>query len=173
MLLQNTRSVQEMESLPMRIFWYQRRSIPYSWRSALRSKPTVSHPLADRLTRNITSGKTRLASHSSRTSRGSRTLRPHDISAPRHFSTNLNHRWSCVFSELSWVESVPSFRRSDAEVSPTTFLAQKCLETVLKCLMRVRSVLWPKCPVTLPEPSYKLETCHGNTALWHRAANMS
>ena len=27
-------------------------------------------------------------------------------------------------------------------------LVQKCLETVLKCLMRVRSVLWPKCPVT-------------------------
>jgi len=81
---------------------------------------------------------------------GSRGLRPQDISAPRHFGTNFkpNHRWSCVLSELSWVESVPTFRRSDAEVSRTTFLVQKCLETVLKCLMRVRSVLVPKCLVT-------------------------
>ena len=80
---------------------------------------------------------------------GSRTLRPQDISAPRHFGTNFkpNHRWSCVLSELSWVQSVPTYRRSDAEVSGTTFLVQKCLETVLKCLMRVRSVLVPKCLV--------------------------
>jgi len=80
---------------------------------------------------------------------GSRTLRPQDISAPRHFGTNFkpNHRWICVLSELSLVQSVPTFCRSDAEVSRTTFLAQKCLETVLKCLMRVRSVLVPKCLV--------------------------
>jgi len=32
-------------------------------------------------------------------------------------------------------------------LSRTTFLAQKCLETVLKCRMRVRSVLVPKCLV--------------------------
>ena len=50
-------------------------------------------------------------------------------------------------SELSWVESVLTFRRSDAEVSRSTFVAQKCLETVLKCLMRARSVLVPKCLV--------------------------
>jgi len=42
------------------------------------------------------------------------------------------------------VQSVPTFRRSDAEVSRSTFLVQKCLETVLKCLMRVRSVSVPK-----------------------------
>jgi len=68
-----------------------------------------------------------------------------DTSATRHFGTNFkpNHRWSCVLSELSLVQSVPAFRRSDAEVSRTTFLVQKCLETVLKCLMRVRSVLVP------------------------------
>jgi len=73
-----------------------------------------------------------------------------DTSATRHFGTNFkpNHRWICVLSELSLVQSVPTFRRSDAEVSRTAFLVQKCLETVLKCLMRVRSVLWPKCPVT-------------------------
>jgi len=50
-------------------------------------------------------------------------------------------------SELSWVQSVPTLRRSDAEVSRTTFLVQKCLETVLKCLVSVRSVLVPKCLV--------------------------
>ena len=50
---------------------------------------------------------------------GSRTLRTQNISAPRYFGTNFkpNHRWSCVLSELSWVQSVPTFRRSDAEVS--------------------------------------------------------
>ena len=86
------------------------------------------------------------------TSIGSRTLGPQDISAPRHFGTSFkpNHQWSAVLSKLSWVQSVPTFRRSDAEVSRTTFLVQNCLiETALKCLMRVRSVLWPKCPVTL------------------------
>ena len=53
---------------------------------------------------------------------GSRTLWPQDISAPRHFGTIFkpNHRWSCDL-ELSWVQSVPTFRRSDAEVSHTTF----------------------------------------------------
>ena len=50
---------------------------------------------------------------------GSRILRPQDISAPRHFGINFkpNHRWSAVLSELFWVQSVPTFRRSDAEVS--------------------------------------------------------
>jgi len=72
-----------------------------------------------------------------------------DASAPGHFGTIFkpNHRWSCVLSELSWVQSVPTLRRSDAEVSRSTFLMQKCLEAVLKCLMRVRSVLVPKCHV--------------------------
>jgi len=78
---------------------------------------------------------------------GSRTLRPRDISAPGHFGTNFkpNHRWICVLSELSLVQSVPTYRRSDAEVSRATFFVQKCLETVQKCLVRVRSVLVPKC----------------------------
>jgi len=73
---------------------------------------------------------------------GSRALRPQDISAPIHFGTNFkpNHRWSCVLSV--GVQSVPTFRQSDAEVSRTTFLMQKCLlETVPKCFVRVRSVL--------------------------------
>ena len=86
-----------------------------------------------------------------------------DTSATGHFGTKTlrhqlkpNHRWSCVLSELSWVQSVPTFRMSnDVEVSRTTFLMQKCLETVLKCRCRsemswCQSVLWPKCPV-IPE----------------------
>ena len=69
-----------------------------------------------------------------------------DTSATRHFGTNFkpHHRWICVLLKLSLVQSVPTFRRSDAEVSRTTFLVQKCPETVQKCLMRVRSVLVPK-----------------------------
>ena len=76
----------------------------------------------------------------------SRTLRPQDISAPGHFGTIFkpNHRCGCVLSELSLVQSVPTFRRSDAEVSRTTFLVQNCLETVQKYLVWVRSVLVPK-----------------------------
>jgi len=67
-----------------------------------------------------------------------------DTSATRHFGTNFkpNHRWSCVLSELSWVQSV---HRLFVDLMPKClvprFLAQKCLETVLKCLMRVRIVL--------------------------------
>jgi len=52
---------------PRRTFWYQRRSIPFSWRSALRTtKPTVSQPLAgwpaDRHGQ-IRDGRTRLTNH--------------------------------------------------------------------------------------------------------------
>jgi len=56
---------------------------------------------------------------SERYHKGSRTIPPQDISAPRRFGANFkpNHRWSCVSSELSWVQSVPTFRRSEAEVS--------------------------------------------------------
>jgi len=59
-------------------------------------------------------------------------------------------------SELSWVQSVPTFRRSDGEVSCTTLLVHNCLETVLNCLMRVRSVLVPKCPVPFSSTSQKI-----------------
>jgi len=83
------------------------------------------------------------------TSVGSRTLRPQDTLAPRHFgATKLvpkfktNHRWSCVSSELSWVEVSRLFldhgtRLEVIEVCPTTFLVSKCLETgaeVSQCL---------------------------------------
>ena len=66
------------------------------------------------------------------------TLRPQDISAPRHFGTTKlalkfkpNHRWSCVSSELSWVEMSRLFldHGTRVEVSRTTFLVSKCLET--------------------------------------------
>ena len=92
---------------------------------------------------------------------GSRTLWPQDMSARRHFGTNFkpNHRWSCVLSELSRVKSVPTFRRSDAEASRATFLVQKCLETVLKCRMRVRSVLVPKCLVAEVSGNHRHAIC--------------
>ena len=70
---------------------------------------------------------------------GSRTLRPQDTSAsPRQFGTTklvpkfkTNHRWSCVSSELSWVEVSRLFldHGTRVEVSSTTFLVSKCLET--------------------------------------------
>ena len=78
---------------------------------------------------------------------GSRTLRPQDTSAPRHFGiTKLvpkfkpNHRWSCVSSELSWVKVSRLFldHGTCVEVSRTTFLVSKCLEI---------GVLMPKCLV--------------------------
>ena len=68
---------------------------------------------------------------------GSRTLRPQDTSAPRHFGTTKlvpkfkpNHRWSCVSSELSWIEVSRLFldHGTRFEVSHTTFLVSKCLE---------------------------------------------
>jgi len=59
---------------------------------------------------------------------GSRTLRPQDISAPGHFVTNFKPNAESPV-ELCLVgtvlgpnfQSVPTFRRSDAEVSRTTF----------------------------------------------------
>jgi len=79
---------------------------------------------------------------SCRRSIGSRILRPQDTSAPttsvriirqqslRHFGIKFkpNHLWSCVSSELSWFRTVPTFPRF-IEVSCTTFLVPKCLET--------------------------------------------
>ena len=69
---------------------------------------------------------------------GSRTPRPQDTSPPRHFGTTKlvpkfkpNHRWSCVSSELSWVEVSRLFldHGTRVEVSCTTFFVLKCLET--------------------------------------------
>jgi len=103
------------------------------------------------------------AGQCTRTCPGSRTFRPQYISAPRHFGTNFkpNHRWSCVLSELSWVQSVPTFRRSEAEVSRTTFLAQKCVEKVLKCFMRRFGVA---CPYLLFGMKSPLSKNRGNAA---------
>ena len=81
---------------------------------------------------------------------GSRTLQPQDTSAPRHFGiTKLvpkfkpNHRWSCVSSELSWVEVSRLFldHGTRVELSRTTFLVSKCLETGAEVS---QSGLWPK-----------------------------
>ena len=87
--------------------------------------------------------------------RWSRTLRPQDTSAPRHIGTTklvpkfkTNHRWSCVSSELSWVEVSRLFLNHGTcvEVSRTTFLLSECLETGAEVS---QSVLMPKCPVTV------------------------
>jgi len=57
----------------------------------------------------------------------SRTLRHHKIGV----EVKTNHRWSCVSSELSWVDVSRLFLDHDTrvEVSRTTFLVSKCLET--------------------------------------------
>ena len=85
----------------------------------------------------------------------SRTLRPQDTSASRHFGTTKlvpkfkpNHRWSCVSSELSWVEVSRLFldHGTRVEVSRTMFLVSKCLGIGAEVS---QSVLMPKCPVTV------------------------
>ena len=78
---------------------------------------------------------------------GHKTFRHQDTSAPTLSRITGGAALCLIAKLLSWVQSIPTFRRSDAEVSRTTILAQKCLETVLQCLMRVRSVLVPKCLV--------------------------
>jgi len=57
-----------------------------------------------------------------------------------------NHRWSCVSSELSWIEVSRLFldHGTRVEVSRTTFLVSKCLETGAEVS---HSVLMPKCLV--------------------------
>jgi len=57
-----------------------------------------------------------------------------------------NHQWSCVSSELSWVEVSRLFLDHGArvEVSRTTFLVSKCLEIGAEVS---QSVLMPKCLV--------------------------
>jgi len=67
------------------------------------------------------------------------TGREPDTSATRHFGTKFkpNHRWSCVSSELSWVRSVSTFRRSGAEV-----LRHWCHHTAYDVVL-VRSVNAP------------------------------
>jgi len=86
--------------------------------------------------------------------RGSRTLRPQDTSAPRHFGTTksvlkfqTNHQWRCVSSELFWIEVSRLFldHGTRVEVSRTTFLVSKCLEIGAEVS---QSVLTPKCPLT-------------------------
>jgi len=82
---------------------------------------------------------------------GHKTLRHQDILG--HFNTTklvpkfkTNHRWSCVSSELSWVEVCRLFldHGTRVEVSRTTFLVSKCLETGAEVS---QSVLMPKCLV--------------------------
>jgi len=78
-----------------------------------------------------------------------------------------NHRWSCVSSELSWVEVSRLFldHSTRVEVSRTTFLSSKCLKTGAEVS---QSVLMPKCPVTVCSCSggaYKsARTAHGPRA---------
>ena len=76
-----------------------------------------------------------------------------DTSATRHFGTTklvpkfkTNHQWSCVSSELSWVEVSRLFldHGTRVEVSRTTFLVSKCLEIGAEVS---QSVLMPKCLV--------------------------
>ena len=82
--------------------------------------------------------------------RGSRTLRHRDTSAPQNWCRSLtfktNHRWSCVSSELSWVEVSRLFldHGTRVEVSRTVFLLWKCLETGAEVS---QSRLMPKCLV--------------------------
>jgi len=85
---------------------------------------------------------------------GSRTLRPQDTSAPRHFGTNFkpNHRWSRVMSELSWVQSVRTFHRSDAEVSRTTFFGTE--------------VSWGSAEVSHVGPKCLVAEVSGNPVMW-------
>ena len=82
---------------------------------------------------------------------GSRTHRPQETSATRHFGiTKLvpkfkpNRRWSCRSSELSCVEVSRLFldHGTRVEVSRTTFLVSKCLEIGAEVF---QSVLMPKC----------------------------
>ena len=81
---------------------------------------------------------------------GSRPLWPQDILTAGHFGSAPTLSWitgGAVSCRNCPGSSVPTLRKSYAEVSRTAFLVQKCFETVLKCLMRVRSVLVPKCLV--------------------------
>jgi len=82
---------------------------------------------------------------------GYRTLQHQDTLG--HFGTTklvpkfkTNHRWSCVSSELSWVEVSRLFldHGTRVEVSRTTFLVSKCFETGAEVF---QSVLMPKCLV--------------------------
>jgi len=81
---------------------------------------------------------------------GHKTLRHQDTLG--HFGTTklvlkfkTNHWWSCVSSELSWIEVSRLFldHGTRVEVSRTTFLVLKCLETGAEVS---QSVLMPKCP---------------------------
>ena len=91
---------------------------------------------------------------------GHKTLRPQDTSAPRHFSTTKLvpefKTVSCVSPELSWVEVSRLFldHGTRVEVSRTTFLVSKCLETGAEVS---QSVLRPKCLVAdMSGNSYRL-----------------
>ena len=104
-----------------------------------------------------------------------------DTSATRHFGTvklvpkfKTNHRWSCVSSELSWVEVSRLFldHGTRVEVSRTTFLVSKCLEIGAEVS---QSVLMPKYlvvthvtwMVSLKSVTFQLKTlsifCFGTT----------
>jgi len=81
---------------------------------------------------------------------GIKTRELQDTSAPQNCMVpkfKPNHRWSCVSSELSWVEVSRLFldHGPRVEVSRTTFLVSKCLEIGAEVS---QSVLMPKCPVT-------------------------
>jgi len=109
--------------------------------------------MSDPLTRNAHYATTSGAGHF-----GHKTLRHQDTLG--HFGTTklvlkfkTNHRWSCVSSELSWVEVSRLFLDHMALVSKCLvprFWCRSVLRPVPKCprVSWCRSVLWPKCPVT-------------------------
>ena len=101
---------------------------------------------------------------------GSRTLRPQDTSAPRHFGTTklvpnfkTNHRWSCLIG-IVLGRSVPAFPQSRHSCLIPRFWCRSVLRSVPKCprVSWCRSVLWPKCPVTVGAQS---TLCGGKTFL--------
>ena len=80
---------------------------------------------------------------------------PDTSACTRHFGTTklvpkfkTNHRWSCVSPELVEVSRLFLDHGTRVEVSRTTFLVSKCLETGAEVS---QSVLMPKCLV--PEVS--------------------
>ena len=107
-----------------------------------------------------------------------KTLRPQDILAPRHFGTTKsvpkfkpNHRWSCVSSELSWVEVSRLFldHGTRVKVSRTTFLVSKRLEIGAEVS---QSVLMPMCLVAEVSGNQLTSSIHFSV-LTHTIWNLS
>jgi len=98
---------------------------------------------------------------------GHKTLRHQDTLG--HFGTTklvpkfkTNQRWSCVSSELSWVEVFRLF------LDHGTFLVSKCLETGAEVS---QSVLMPKCPATESSPLLSSVLFTASTTISHISVN--